>query len=146
LWDLRARRAIRTIRIEGSAPGGPRAVALAPEGHVVAIAACREENQVFVDGVVHLYEVASGRHLHTLKGHETPAIALAFSPNGATLASGGWDKSVRLWDPARGEATQRLACPDEVWSVAFSPDGKSLAAGGQDGLLRLWTLDDPPAR
>jgi RNA polymerase sigma factor (sigma-70 family) len=146
LWDLRAGKLLRTIQVEGSVIGAPHAVALSPDGKLVAVGACREENRVFVDGVIHLYEVASGRHVRTLKGHETPVTALSFSPDGATLASGGWDKSARLWDPAAGEAAQRLACPDEVWSVAFSPDGKTLAVGGQEGFLRLWSVESSPLR
>ena len=53
---------------------------------------------------------------------------LAFSPDGKLLASAGGDKSVRLWDPARGEAKATLVHDDSVTSVAFSPDGKTLAA------------------
>ena len=60
--------------------------------------------------------------------------ALAFSPDGALLASGHVDGSIHLWDVARGEEVQvRLRHEQEMVSaLAFSPDGRTLATGGVD--------------
>jgi WD40 repeat protein len=75
----------------------------------------------------------------TLAGHSGYVHSLAFSPEGATLASGSVDKSVILWDVISGRQKQTLTGhADSVWSVVFSPDGVTLASGGMDKTVILW--------
>ena len=63
--------------------------------------------------------------------HSGEVTALAFSPDGKLLLSGGgqWDEAVHLWDAATGVCRLRLPGHDIVRSVAFSPDGKRIAGG-----------------
>jgi WD40 repeat protein len=51
---------------------------------------------VSADGAVHLWDVASGRPLPVLRGHADEAWAVAFAPDGRTLATGSWDQTVRI--------------------------------------------------
>ncbi|MDP7722166.1 serine/threonine-protein kinase [Mycobacterium sp. TY814] len=77
-----------------------------------------------------------------------PVGTVAMNPVGHTLASGGGDGTVRLWDVGDPAHPRALGRPLQgqgaaVASVAFSPDGRVLASGGGDGTVRLWDVADP---
>jgi WD40 repeat protein len=70
-----------------------------------------------------------------------PVTSVAFSPGGATLASGSHDTTVKLWTVATGAESRTLrGHTDWVTAVAFSPSGKTLASGGYDTTVRLWDV------
>ncbi|WP_344265207.1 WD40 repeat domain-containing serine/threonine protein kinase [Actinomadura napierensis] len=75
-----------------------------------------------------------------LQGHTGPVTAVAFSPDGKTLASTSDDRTVRLWDPAtRAPIGQPLmGHKDAVLAVAFDPHGKTLVTGSSDKTARVW--------
>jgi WD40 repeat protein len=80
--------------------------------------------------------------LATLNGHTGTVISLAFSPDGNTLASGGADNAIKVWEVATGQNTITVdgAGANEWCWVAFSPDGKMLVSAGADQKIRLWTI------
>jgi WD40 repeat protein len=99
-------------------------------------------------GHVTLWDLDTGAAVATLTGHEDPVRAVAFSPDGTRLASGGNDGTVRLWDPVTGTAVATITGhKNPVRAVAFSPDGTRLASGGNGsgritdiGMLRVTSL------
>lgn len=75
-------------------------------------------------------------------GHTGPVSEVAFSPDGRTLASGGWDNSIKLWSVKSGQQLKSLdGHTGWVWSLAFSPDGKTLASGSGDKTIKLWDVE-----
>ena len=83
-------------------------------------------------------------HLATLEGHTDAAYRVAISPEGATLASGSRDGTVRLWDTKTLEEIATLEMSgrkNQITSLAFSPDGSLLAVGVLErGVIALWDV------
>jgi WD40 repeat protein len=83
-----------------------------------------------------IWDADTGRRLHTLKGHQHWAYAVAFSPDGSLVATGGWEPAVKLWNVETGDELfgvnlqQRV---DRIRRLAFSPDGRTLVAASYDG-------------
>ena len=86
-----------------------------------------------------IYDAHTGEELALLAGHAGWVLSVCFSPDGATLASGSWDGTVRLWDVTAGEHLRTLTRHTGwVSTVCFSPDGATLASGSRDGTVLLW--------
>ncbi|MGW4905251.1 nSTAND1 domain-containing NTPase [Streptomyces sp. NPDC004270] len=83
-----------------------------------------------------------------LLGHTGAVYLTTFSPDGKTLATAAYDRTVRLWDvsdPTRPKALGKPLLGHTSWvsSAVFSPDGRTLASAGDDGTVRLWNVSDP---
>ncbi|MGE5656004.1 MAG: WD40 repeat domain-containing protein [Actinomycetota bacterium] len=78
---------------------------------------------------------------YTLPGHSSFVNSVAISPDGKILASGSWDKTIKLWNLGTGELIRTLTGhSDRVNTVAISPDGQILVSGSSDETIKLWSL------
>ena len=105
-------------------------ITYSPDGTRLAMASSIE---------IWIYDAHTGEELALLAGHTGWVSTVSFSPDGATLASGSGDHTVRLWDATTGEHLRTLTGHTrDVTSVSFSPDGSTLASGSRDGTVLLW--------
>jgi WD40 repeat protein len=91
-----------------------------------------------VSGWIVLWDVETHRILRSWQAHSSGIRSLALSADGRTLASGGYDEELVLWNVATWRAMLRLKHPAPIFSASFSSDGTMLATGGDDGMVRLW--------
>jgi WD40 repeat protein len=147
IWDpMTGREAWRTT-VNGS---WVSALSFSPDGKLLAagnsyLGGCPSSEPECVD-TAHVWDVSSGREVSRL-AQDKYVTALSFSPDGKWIATGGDDKTLRIWDARTGQELERMtgAQDNEVWSVAFSPDGRWIAAGGYDNpqqsFVRIYPLD-----
>ena len=118
---------------KGVMHGSDRVIAFSPDGTHFAAA---------TGAGIWIYDAQTYREVSLLRGHTRVVKAIAFSPDGKTLASGSLDNSVKLWDIETGEVATTFAGHElDVEAIAFSPDGKTLAFGTWDNRVKLWDTE-----
>jgi WD40 repeat protein len=124
LWDLAAwESGLPPCRVLSGHADTVWSLAFSPDGALLATSGSR-------DGLLFLWDAATGRKLHDLAGHSRVLPLVAFSPDGTTVAAGGGDGTVNRWDVRTGQRKEPLRFnAGPVRSVAFSPDGQVLASG-----------------
>ncbi|MEU7598348.1 helix-turn-helix domain-containing protein [Streptomyces sp. NPDC039022] len=150
LWNAPGMR--RTARLPGLGGGASGKVAFSPDGRLLARGDANGRVRVWrlprsltasVPGsaLSDADRPASPTVLADRAGHGSGVVAVAFSPDSTTLAVGGTDRTVTLYDTRDMTVSGRLTGHnDDINALAFSPDGDTLASASGDGSARLWEV------
>lgn len=136
IWDVASGRQMQLLPLDALSPlrRGERdlwvknpwvkTVVYLPDGKTVACGAS--------DGIVRLWDLATGRPVLRFERHEGDVWQAIWSPDGATIATAGEDRAIRLWDARTGGMLRSLTGhPGSIARLAFTPDGKSVIAACQ---------------
>ncbi len=123
----------RLAGIRGSVNG----VAFSRDGQFVVTAA----GEPGLVGEARLYRVGDGSLVREFLGHKDSLYCAALSPDAQTLATGGYDSSIKLWNVADGKELRSLDGHNgAVFDLAFRPDGNVLASASGDRTVKLWNV------
>jgi WD40 repeat protein/serine/threonine protein kinase len=146
VWDVETGELLHRLRVPAEMRNRlVRAVAVNALGWV-ALAGGKVESDKADIGI---WDAAESKWIGRLKGHEGPILTLAFSPQGTMLASGGEDRTVRLWNVekkkelciCKGDHMDGRSHHYAVRAVAFSADGRKLISGSEDHTAQLWDAE-----
>ena len=127
-WSLRRNAAEQVLRLHDSAVN---AVAILKDGRDVTAGD---------DARIGIWTPGKQEPDIVLERPKGPIVGLALSPDGATLASASWDRTIRLWPLTGGAPRVFEGHQQNVNGVAFAPDGKTLVSAGYDATVRIWPL------
>ncbi|MGH2480958.1 MAG: WD40 repeat domain-containing protein, partial [Ktedonobacteraceae bacterium] len=91
-------------------------------------------------GEVHIWCEGGQTLRRSWQAHTDNTCTIAISLDERILATGGWDRAIKVWDLASGSLLWAGWHTDAVRSVAFAPDGRTLASAGTDALIHLWDV------
>jgi len=117
--------------------GTAKALAVSRDGKLVAAGGGFPSG----DCSLRVWDATTGQHLSTFRGHDAPAVRVAFLGDGSHLVSAGWDGTLRVWTAADGKEVRKIDMPvKRTENVVPLPDGTRVLTVGYDPFVRLWDV------
>jgi regulation of enolase protein 1 (concanavalin A-like superfamily) len=140
VWDIETGKELISILRGGEENARQPAGAISPDGQLILSGIA---DYLTFKSRITLWDATTGRERMTLRGHEGVVTAVAFSPDGERIASGGVGEStVKIWDVVEGEELMNLGGhEDGITAVAFCPDGKRIASIDEGNTIRIWSCE-----
>lgn len=118
----------RAMPIQGNA----NSIAFSPDGKTLA--------EGLPTNTIRLWEVATGKEVLPVVGHQGGVSNLGVTPDGKTLITRGTDNSIRSWDIASGKELRSFKLPAGTGNADLSADGKIVVFGGPNNTVHIWDV------
>ncbi|KAG8867194.1 hypothetical protein FRC20_006482 [Serendipita sp. 405] len=155
----------RRIRIRNVGNGIEERPLIVGRDHTNTIAISNSGNRLAtaVGNELLVYDTTERSIFKTRRAHDDLILSVAFSPDGQKVATGSFNKTIRIWNVVKRRSHWMIRLEphlepqpepklelmlklelkghgDGVWSLAFSPDGLKLVSGSSDNTIRIWNL------
>ena len=126
-----------TIKVLKGLPGKVTALSYSQDGKRLIAAS----GVTGLFGQASLWDLKSGRAVAQFEGHGDILYAAVLSPDESTVATAGYDRTIRLWDAASGRQIRALKGHNgAIYDLAFSPNGEALASASADETVKIWSV------
>ena len=131
LWDIEQKQPMRILK---GHKGGVKSISFSPDNKMLVAS---DTNQYII-----FWDITNDQPFGRIK-NERDILSIAYSPDGKSIAAGGWSEllSLRDLDSSPEKAQSLRGHSEQINSVAYSPDGKTLASGGLDSKVIIWDLN-----
>jgi WD40 repeat protein len=116
-------------------------IALSPDDKLIAIGTKEPSPYVISKGIAMILDANTGKILDNITVAEERVSKVAFSPDGARLATGSWDGTVKIWDLSTKREISRMVHGGSIFDLEFGINGTVLATSSGDCTARVWDAD-----
>jgi hypothetical protein len=143
-------RSVEIVAVAAGVPGKVLAVVADLPGTIMAVHFSRDGERLVVAGgitglrgVAEIRDAATGKLVRSFAGHHDLVYDAELSPDEETLATAGYDRSIKLWNVANGALVRSIDVHNAaVFDLAWHPSGELLASASADETVKLWRASD----